>query len=395
MRLKESFLVILVLVFWLFPAIIHAEDTAAEPARLFFFHSLSCHSCIKVKSEFMPQIEERFGGQIKIEYRDIARIENYKLLLGLKEEYGITARLEPPIIFFAGNFLCGYDEIKNKLPPLIENALKNPPRENKKKSVLSENIIRHFLSFSPLAVIGAGLIDGINPCAFTVIVFFISFLALQGYGKRELIATGISFIFAVFLTYLLIGLGLFNFLYSLRAFQLVARTINFSIGMLSIALGIFALYDLFRFKRTGSSEGMILQLPQAVKNQIRRLIGIYYRRNKDRRQTDTGAPLSKLILTAITTGFLVSLLEAICTGQVYLPTIVFVLKTTPLKLTALSYLLLYNLMFILPLTAIFIFALLGTTSAQFSRFMQKRLILIKALLAAVFFVLGVFLIIKG
>ena len=35
--------------------------------------------------------------------------------------------------------------------------------------------VERFLSFGLFTVLGAGLIDGINPCAFTVLVFFISF----------------------------------------------------------------------------------------------------------------------------------------------------------------------------------------------------------------------------
>jgi len=42
------------------------------------------------------------------------------------------------------------------------------------------DLAEHFRSFKTLAIVVAGLIDGINPCAFTVIVFFVSFLAFQG-----------------------------------------------------------------------------------------------------------------------------------------------------------------------------------------------------------------------
>jgi cytochrome c biogenesis protein CcdA len=88
---------------------------------------------------------------------------------------------------------------------------------------------------------------------------------------------------------------------------------------------------------------------------------------------------------------LVSLLEAVCTGQVYLPTISFVLKSTTLKLEALGYLLLYNFMFIAPLVVIFVLALLGTSSQQFSGFLKKHLGLIKILMVILFFGLGVYL----
>jgi hypothetical protein len=103
-----------------------------------------------------------------------------------------------------------------------------------------------------------------------------------------------------------------------------------------------------------------------------------------------------LVTTALLTGFLVSILEAVCTGQTYLPTIAFILKTTTgLRLQALAYLLLYNLMFILPLLVIFFFALLGVTSGQFFAFLRRHLLTVKVMMALLFFGLGIFLIWKS
>ena len=100
-------------------------------------------------------------------------------------------------------------------------------------------------------------------------------------------------------------------------------------------------------------------------------------------------------MTTFVTGFLVSLLEAVCTGQVYLPTITFVLKTTPAKVQAAGYLVLYNVMFIVPLVVIFLCALAGVTSGQFTKVLHRHFLLIKSLLAGMFFVFGIFLIWRG
>jgi flagellar biosynthesis protein FliQ len=122
------------------------------------------------------------------------------------------------------------------------------------------------------------------------------------------------------------------------------------------------------------------------------VIGYYYRKPRDKQGGQGQAmPLGPLVLSALITGFLVSILEAICTGQVYLPTIAFVLKTTPLKIQALGYLAVYNLMFVLPLLVVFLFALLGATAGDFSRFLKKHLLAVKMLMALLFFGLGIFL----
>lgn len=369
----------------------YAEVARVSIPKLIIFHSPTCHKCAQIKNDLMPAIEEEFKGGLEIEYRDITDIENYKLMLGLEERHGAKIKNILPVFYFEGRFLNSEGEVKNSLKQLIEQMLNAPAI--KRQDLPTIDLIERFKAFRPLAIVSAGLVDGINPCAFTVIVFFISFLALQGYRKRELIVLGLSFIFAVFLTYLLVGLGLFVFLYELSGFWLLLRIFNFSVGVFSIILGIFCLYDIFKFKKTGKTEGLVLQLPKGIKNQIHKVIGLHYRLDKSERAQ--GQVFKKhifnLFLTALTTGFLVSILEAVCTGQMYLPTIAFVLKTTHLKLRALGYLLLYNLMFIIPLVIIFLLALWGVSSEQFASALKKHLVAVKIFMAILFFGLGAFL----
>lgn len=338
----------------------------------------------------MPEIEKKFKDKISIEYRDITDIENYKLLLALQAEHNVKIEVVLPVFYLKGHFLNSRGRLKETLEQMINTSLGRVAKE--KGELPHIDLIAHFKTFRPLTIISAGLIDGINPCAFTVIVFFISFLALQGYRKRELIIIGLFFIFAVFLTYFLIGLGLFDFIYRLKGFWLVTKILNFSIGIFSIILGLLCLYDFFKFKKTRDTEGLLLQLPAAVKNQIHSVIGLHYRAHKQPEGSVLKKHVLRLIWSALITGFLVSILEAVCTGQVYLPTITFVLKTTHLKLPALGYLLLYNSMFVVPLLLIFCFALLGVTSEQFAKILKKHLLTIKIMMALLFFGLGIFLI---
>ncbi|MBU1905801.1 MAG: hypothetical protein KJ923_02235, partial [Candidatus Omnitrophica bacterium] len=297
-----------------------------------------------------------------------------------------------PTFYFNGSFFVGKKEAEEKLAGFIAKSLHLPYRERFLPKV---NLIERFKAFGPLVIMAAGLIDGVNPCAFTVIVFFISFLAVQGYRKRDMTIVCLCFMLAVFLTYFLIGLGLFGVLYSLRGFWVIARIFNYLIGGFSIVLGCLALYDYFKFKQTQQTDGLILQLPASIKNRIHSVIGAHYRGGQAGEQGVAKRNISKLVVSAFITGFLVSILEGVCTGQTYLPTISFVLKTTELKIQAFLYLVLYNLMFIIPLVAIFLLALLGVTSGQFSKFLKKNLGVVKILMAALFFGLGIFLIWRG
>jgi len=372
-----------------------ARGLAVEQSKLpelLIFHSLNCHDCAKVKAEVMPVIQEEFAGKVSFVYLDVGELENYKLFLNLMQESGSEIEFKVPFFYMAGKFLTSKGQVEVNLRNFIKDALSRPLADS---NLIPADPIAHFKSFVPLSVIVAGLEDGINPCAFTVIVFFISFLALQGYRKRELFFIGSAFILSVFLTYLGIGLGVFNFFYRFRGLWAITHLFNLFTGSASILFGILAVYDFIIFKKTGSTEQLILQLPKPVKDRIHKVVGFFYRKSSQEKQKNSSPGLARLILSAFITGFLVSLLEAVCTGQVYLPTIAFVLKASPFKLQALGYLLLYNIMFILPLVVIFVFALSGTTSSQFSGFLKKHLGLIKIFMAILFFSLGIFLLWRG
>ncbi|MFH1201813.1 MAG: DUF1573 domain-containing protein [Candidatus Omnitrophota bacterium] len=305
-----------------------------------------------------------------------------------EKEYTLKPGQEQEIKFSFNS--TGYNGQVTQFIYLNTNDLENKIASIQiKAEVLAEknSMLERFKSFSPGVIIGAGLVDGINPCAFTVLVFFISFMTFVGYSKRQTIITGSSFIFAVFLTYLLLGFGLFSFIHQLGIFRTLSRVIYIATGLLAIILGIYSWYDWRIYRRTKNPEDIKLKLPDAVKKKIQGLI---------RQKTDIRTPEGKertrglkLIATAFSCGFLVSLLESVCTGQLYVPTIVYVLKTQGLHLKAFFYLLVYNLMFILPLIVIFILGVVGVGSQKFSGFAHRHLGMVKLITAFVFFCLGV------
>lgn len=359
--------------------------------KLVFFFSQTCHNCHEVKEGILSMVSRDHRGRIDIEYRDIGDMDNYRLLLGIREKTGLNERIRVPAIYYSGRLLVGQDTIENTLLDLIRQSPAGQAQTGAEDAALPVDLTGHFRSFTPAAVSGAGLIDGINPCAFTVMVFFISFLSLQGYRRRELVCIGTAFIVSVFLTYLLLGLGLFNFFYGIKGVFVVRKALNIGIGLFTLALGIASVFDIARFLKTGSTEAMMLQLPQPVKRQIQKIIGLTYRKAAGMDNAALRPGLPGLCATALATGVLVSLLEAVCTGQVYLPTITFVLKSSPLRMQAAGYLVLYNVMFIVPLVAIFLFALAGVSSGQFSKFLRRHFLAIKALMAVMFLVFAVFL----
>jgi cytochrome c biogenesis protein CcdA len=96
-------------------------------------------------------------------------------------------------------------------------------------------------------VVGAALVDSINPCAFAVLLTFIAATLVlaerastRGLGARWFLwRTGLVYIAGIFVTYLGLGLGLFAFASSLGQTHWVGRVAAFG----ALALGLLALQD--------------------------------------------------------------------------------------------------------------------------------------------------------
>jgi len=56
-----------------------------------------------------------------------------------------------------------------------------------------KRIVERFKQFSLWGVLIAGLIDGLNPCAFATIVFLVSYLSFLGKASKEILTYGIIF----------------------------------------------------------------------------------------------------------------------------------------------------------------------------------------------------------
>ncbi len=185
-------------------------------------------------------------------------------------------------------------------------------------------------------VLVAGAIDGINPCAFTVLLLFVTAMtATLQVGEQNvkalrarLLGMGSIYIAAVFLTYLALGVGLLKSLDFFTRQHVPAR-----LGALSaVLLGLWTLKDYFL-----PDMGWRLQAPGRVSSVARRMA-------------------QKATLPALVTGgFLIGLCTVPCSGAVYLG-VLSLLALQPTALLGYAYLVLYNIVFVLPLVAILIAA---------------------------------------
>ena len=347
---------------------------------VYVFTSPTCGHCLQFKREFYPKLKKEFKD--KVNFIDIDTSDgkgNLQLReLALKydlEYYGV------PCLIAGDHCLIGYpDEIKD----FAEQAIQEAIDENIATKTIEEvDSKAAFKNFTLTAIIINGLIDGINPCAFAVIVFLVSFLTIYRYDKKEVILIGSSYCLAVFITYILLGLGLFKALYALSVFQTFIKIFYIVTAGVCIVLFILSVYDFLVYLKTKNSKEMLLTLSTNLKIRINKIIGFFLR---GKEHSTIG-----LIIASLAVGFSVSLVEAVCTGQVYIPTIVLIMKDPALRLQAWAYLLLYNVMFILPLLSVFVLCAAGIKSEGINNFFKKHLAIAKLCLSLVFLGLAIML----
>jgi thiol:disulfide interchange protein len=370
---------------------IASADSNTQPKLvLHFFGSSTCGECAEIKAEVLSPLQRQYPDQLDIRMHDVDTREGFQLLMRLEKQHDVTES-KPTALFFPDTALLGFDAIYGNARSLVAYYLQSPEKWKATSEIpseapgsMDETLRSRFERFSFLAIFTAGLVDGVNPCAIATMIFLISFLAVQKRPRRDIWVIGLAFTGAVFLTYLLLGLGIFRALTALRPYRWLTEALRWVAVALAAVVGLISLLDAFRYKRTQKTGDITLQLPARVKRLIHRVI-------KSRLSS------GKLVVGAVVTGFLVTLLEAVCTGQVYLPTIVLMTRgdAGSLRLTGWTLLLCYNALFVLPLLIVIILAAYGLRWDQLARMSRKRLSLLKIALGVVLLVLAGFLALAG
>lgn len=349
--------------------------------NLYYFYQIGCKECNRVEillNNLQKQYKKLRVCRLDI-FDDSSKIfmEN----LAARNKIPEKKRLIVPAIIIGDDYLIKEDITLKNFDTLLEKYKKGSPKLDTLNITLGEeSIIKRFSQFSVFGIIFAGLLDGVNPCAFATLIFFVSYLLFIGKRRKDVILMAFFFILAVFISYFAIGVGAYNLLKYLSGFDIIAKIIFLGFGVIAIILGILSLRDYFMAKR-GNLNKMILQLPLGIKQRIHKDI---------KEKTAVGG----IILGSLITGFLISFLEFGCTGQVYLPTITFMVSKTGFALKPLFALLLYNSMFILPLIGIAFLATIFTTK-NIAKSLKTKIPTIKFFTAVFFFVLGILLILSA
>ncbi|MBC8205831.1 MAG: hypothetical protein H8E68_01610 [Kiritimatiellaeota bacterium] len=339
-------------------------------AQMEFFFEPGCEACEQIEAKILPQLEQR----VPVVHRDIGVESNLVHLLQMEHQSGHPG---PERAYLVLNGLHAFgNPLGNPEAFFVEvDQLLSGGAEPSSISEPDEDVIRsRFNGFTLSAVLIAGLLDGINPCAISTLVFFMSLLAVSKVRSRQLILLGVSFCLASFLTYLAIGFGLLRFLHLFSGFTALRSAVEWGMTALLLAAAVFSFRDAVRFRKSHDGHDVTLQLSTGMKKRIHSVM---------RRGLKTG----HLIWGGLMIGIAVTALESVCTGQVYVPTLVLILKDSAFgESRAWFYLLAYNVLFILPLVVVFVAVYFGLKTETLLAWSRKNVVVSKILLG-LFFIL--------
>ena len=225
-------------------------------------------------------------------------------------------------------------------------------------------------NFTLPVIIVAGLIDGINPCAIGMMILLIGYMIVFAKKRDQVLKIGGVYITTVFLTYFLIGIVFYKFigvLVALPYYHDISKIIRYTLGVLIIAAGLINIKDFFWY-----GKGFSLQIPQSQRMKLTKYV------------EKASLPATFLL------GIIVTLFELPCSLPLYVGSIGLLYDNLG-RGNVILYLLVYNLMFVVPLIVIYVLTLMGKRMADLKEWQEKRQREMKLGMGIVLVLLGIIL----
>ena len=315
------------------PAAPPAHAAAGKPVDLVLFYGRGCPYCA-AEREYLAEVKQQHP-EIRLDEREIYfDKDNVALFEKLVAAYDTTIR-GVPTLFIGGDVIVGFaEEMKPDIEAKISACIAEGCPSPLDRLSASSGGVAPTLTLT--AVVTAAAVDAINPCAFAVLIILIT--AVLGAGNRHrVLFAGLAFSLAVFISYYLMGLGVYSAVEAAGATQ----ALYIVVGVLAILIGLFNLKDYLWY-----GKWFVMEVPRAWRPTMKGII-----------QRVTSVP------GAFLTGFVVSLFLLPCTSGPYI-VILGLLGKTATRPQALAWLVLYNLIFVLPMIAITAAVYFGLTTAE-------------------------------
>ena len=291
------------------------ENDSSEEAVVLYFSTMSCDDCKLVK-EFFSKLDESGEYQrLRIHELNITQEDNVVILQKLFELYETkTEQQQVPIVFFKGGYLSGADAVKE----LLEEKYKAGELDSftfadiEKMSENTDNTEKKSWG-TYLTLTLTGFVNGINPCGASMLLMLLAAIAMSG---KSVIKTGCAYLAGKFAAYCAMGLGFYKLFMaaSQDIFLTVSNVLTWVFAGIFLVLAVLYIIDFIHVRK--KEYGKIrMQLPQALRK---------WNREKIEKASKTNGYM--LIPAVIVLGIVISAGEFFCTGQVYLASILYMMK---------------------------------------------------------------------
>jgi cytochrome c biogenesis protein CcdA len=346
------------------------KDGISSPV---YFYVSPCEECAETK-KFIDSLEDTYAvdyngrqmkSQLVLQSYNVAEPQNLELVKKYFQHYNVPeAKQKVPIIFLRDGYLSGKDEIASGLVAAVKSGrcigIQPPGGE------------ASLQPFEWPGIFLTGLLNGFNPCSISMLLFLAMLLLARNANVLKL---GLLFILGKFIAYLVLGTLLFSLLSSIdnsiiRLSESIVKYVLLVIVLIAAAINVSD----FAAARNEKYNKIRLQLPV----RLRKL-------NHNWLKSISGAQGRMLLILSLALGTAISVGEFLCTGQIYLATILYLLKRSPeLNMQTLAAFLVYILGMMVPLAAITLAIHKGRKTFDISEMARRNMPTIKLINAAVF-----------
>jgi len=315
------------------------RDDGSSLVHLYFFWSQKCPHCLKA----LPFIDtiDREHGWLEVHSAEISQSrQNAERYIAMAESLDLEAR-SVPAFFVCGRMITGYDSpagTGQDILALAQACRGSPgtaPTAPQDETQLSLPFIGTVSpqggSLLTFTLVIAGM-DSFNPCAFFVLLFLLS-LMVHARSRTRMLLIGTTFVMIsglVYFMFMAAWLNLFMMLGAIPVITVIA-------GAIAVAIGLINTKDYFLFK-----QGPSLSLPEAARPAL-------FRRMRELLKAER---TPTMLLGTAALAVAANSYELLCTAGFPM---VYTRILTLNELGAIeyyAYLLLYNLVYVLPLLAI-------------------------------------------
>lgn len=352
-------------------------DADHTPVPVDFFFESGCRSCVEIRREVLPELARRCAGQYQLREWDIGETTHYLKLVAFQDRFKVQDNEPVSMVVDERIYLSGVEGIRSGLVLAVESAVvrrEGGPDVSPATTPASgsmELLSRRVRAFTVAGLAWAAFVDSINPCAISTLVFLVSLLSVAKMQRRRILLAGVSFLAACFVTYFGIGFGVLRILRGVAAWHGVRQAVDAVMIVVMLGFAYLSFRDAWRFHCSGRAGDLSLKLPASVQDRIHRVL-------------KSGLHRRSLVLGGLGAGVVVTLLESVCTGQVYVPALVMMMKTGHSVGRCAAYLVMYNLIFILPLAVVLGLTCGGLGTQSLIDLSRRNVVMSKSLMGVFF-----------